>query len=167
MQTTRNIEKTTRTARQMAEVQRDSYEALAENLAAAQRRTMEACRRRAQVRGVAGAERPCGPGVVRRWREAAAAPAAQRRVRAGLDGRRPGGSSRADRAQRAHRGDLRAERKQTAGGSRDAHPGLGWDLQDFFSPFAYFRESVRTTQQAARQGVGGHRAGSPAGTQGC
>ena len=40
MQTTRNIEKTTRTARQMAEVQRDSYEALAENLAAAQRRTM-------------------------------------------------------------------------------------------------------------------------------
>src|SRR5918992_666005 len=40
VQTTRSIEKTTRTARQMAEVQRDSYEALAENLAAAQRRTM-------------------------------------------------------------------------------------------------------------------------------
>ena len=39
--------------------------------------------------------------------------------------------------------------------------------RDFFSPFAYFRESVRTTQQAARQGVGGHRAGSPAGAQGC
>ena len=136
MQTTRNIEKTTRTARQMAEVQRDSYEALAENLAAAQRRT-RACRRRAQVHEVAGAERPCGPGVVRRWREAAAAPAAQRRVRAGLDGRRPGGSSRADRAQRAHR-DLRAERKQTAGGSRDAHPGLGWDLQGLLSPSPTF-----------------------------
>src|SRR5919107_6397822 len=40
VQTTRNIEKTTRTARQMAEVQRDSYEALAENFAAAQRRSM-------------------------------------------------------------------------------------------------------------------------------
>src|SRR5919107_5910068 len=40
VQTTRNIEKTTRTARQMAEVQRDSYQALAENLAAAQRRTI-------------------------------------------------------------------------------------------------------------------------------
>src|SRR5918994_390567 len=40
VQTTRNIEKTTRTAREMAEVQRDSYEALAENFAAAQRRTM-------------------------------------------------------------------------------------------------------------------------------
>src|SRR5215217_7774277 len=38
VQTTRNIEKTTRTTRQMAEVQRDSYEALADNLAAAQRR---------------------------------------------------------------------------------------------------------------------------------
>ena len=36
--TTANIDKTARTARQMAEVQRDSYEALAENLAAAQRR---------------------------------------------------------------------------------------------------------------------------------
>src|SRR5918994_2011009 len=40
VQTTRSIEKTTRTARQMAEVQRDSYQALADNLAAAQRRTM-------------------------------------------------------------------------------------------------------------------------------
>src|SRR5688500_4890383 len=40
VQTTRSIEKTTRTARQMAEVQRDSYEALADNLAAAQRRSM-------------------------------------------------------------------------------------------------------------------------------
>ena len=40
VQTTRNIDKTTRTARQMAEVQRDSYEALAQNLAAAQRRSM-------------------------------------------------------------------------------------------------------------------------------
>src|SRR5215204_805401 len=40
VQTTRNIDKTTRTAREMAEVQRDSYEALADNFAAAQRRTM-------------------------------------------------------------------------------------------------------------------------------
>src|SRR5215203_3714650 len=40
VQTTRSIEKTTSTARQMAEVQRDSYQALADNLAAAQRRSM-------------------------------------------------------------------------------------------------------------------------------
>jgi hypothetical protein len=38
--TTRNIDKTTRTTRQMAEAQRDSYEALAENFAAAQRRSI-------------------------------------------------------------------------------------------------------------------------------
>jgi len=38
--TTNNIEKTARTAREMAEAQRDAYEALSENLAAAQRRTM-------------------------------------------------------------------------------------------------------------------------------
>jgi hypothetical protein len=40
VQNTRNIDRTTRTAREMAEVQRDSYEALAENLAAAQRRAI-------------------------------------------------------------------------------------------------------------------------------
>jgi hypothetical protein len=40
VQTTREIEKTARTVRGMAEVQRDSYEAFAENLAAAQRRTI-------------------------------------------------------------------------------------------------------------------------------
>src|SRR5215207_1512525 len=38
--TTNNIYKTARTAREMAEAQRDAYEALSENLAAAQRRTM-------------------------------------------------------------------------------------------------------------------------------
>jgi hypothetical protein len=38
--TTANIDKTTRTAREMAEAQRDSYEALAENFAAAQRRSI-------------------------------------------------------------------------------------------------------------------------------
>jgi hypothetical protein len=37
---TANIDKTTRTAREMAETQRDSYEALAENFAAAQRRSI-------------------------------------------------------------------------------------------------------------------------------
>ena len=40
VQTTRSIDKTTRTAREIAEVQRHSYEALAENFAAAQRRTI-------------------------------------------------------------------------------------------------------------------------------
>ena len=40
MATTANIDKTARTARQMAEVQRDSFEAIAENFAAAQRRSI-------------------------------------------------------------------------------------------------------------------------------
>src|SRR5215212_4351368 len=40
VRTTRESEKTTCTIREMAEVQRDSYEALAENLADAQRRGM-------------------------------------------------------------------------------------------------------------------------------
>ena len=40
MATTANIEKTARTAREMAEAQRDSFEAIAENFAAAQRRSI-------------------------------------------------------------------------------------------------------------------------------
>src|SRR5215208_3572445 len=40
VQTTRNIDKTTRTTRQMAEAQRDAYEALAENFAGVQRRSI-------------------------------------------------------------------------------------------------------------------------------
>ena len=40
MATTANIDKTARTAHEMAEAQRDSFEALAENFAAAQRRSM-------------------------------------------------------------------------------------------------------------------------------
>src|ERR671911_2992105 len=40
VQTARNIDKTTRTTRQMAEAQRDAYEALAENFAGVQRRSM-------------------------------------------------------------------------------------------------------------------------------
>ena len=38
--TAKNIDKTARTAREMAEAQRDSFEALAENFASAQRRSM-------------------------------------------------------------------------------------------------------------------------------
>jgi ATP-dependent Clp protease ATP-binding subunit ClpA len=38
--TTANIDKTARTAREMAEAQRDSFEAIAENFAAAQRRSI-------------------------------------------------------------------------------------------------------------------------------
>ena len=40
MQTTRNIDKTMRTTRQIAEAQRDAYETLAENFAGVQRRSM-------------------------------------------------------------------------------------------------------------------------------
>src|SRR5215213_11691303 len=38
--TTNNIDKTARTTREMAQAQREAYEALSENFAAAQRRTM-------------------------------------------------------------------------------------------------------------------------------
>ena len=101
MQTTRNIEKTTRTAREMAEVQRDSYEALAENFAAAQQRTIGLAQggfkfMRLQEENARATQEFFANSV-----RLAAASAAQRRVRAGLDGRGGGGTARADRAQRA------------------------------------------------------------------
>ena len=51
---TRNTEKMGRTAREMAEIQRDSYEAFTENLAAAQRRSLELANGGATVREAAG-----------------------------------------------------------------------------------------------------------------
>src|SRR5215217_4927973 len=111
VQTTRNIDKTTRTARQMAEVQRDTYEALAENFAAAQRRTI----------GLA----EDGLKFMRLQEEN------EHNVRT------------AEAFARS------ASKQQEAFGTLTR----AWTetYRDFFSPFAYFQEGVRTTQQAARQ----------------
>ena len=85
--TTSNTENMGRTAREMVEVQRDSYEAFTENLAAAQRRSLELANGGATVREAAGGQRQGCPGVVRGRREALGAPEAQRPIRAGLDER--------------------------------------------------------------------------------
>ena len=86
--TTANIDKTTRTAREMVEAQRDSYEALAENFAGvAQRRSIGLANDGLAVHEAAGGQRQGGPGMVRQRLEVAPASAAQRRVRARLDGR--------------------------------------------------------------------------------
>ena len=86
MQTTTNIDKTARTARQMAEVQRDSYEALAQNFASAQRRSVGLAEGGLEFMRLQEQNAKGCPGVVRQWHEADPAPAEERRVRAGLDG---------------------------------------------------------------------------------
>jgi hypothetical protein len=128
VQTARSIEKTTRTARQMAEVQRDSYEALAENLAAAQRRSMGLAEdglkfMRLQEESARAAQEWFAGGVK----------LFQHNVRTA--------EAFARSASKAQEG-FRTLTQSWAGAYRD-----------FFSPFAYFREGVRTTQQAARQGL--------------
>jgi hypothetical protein len=153
VQTTRNIEKTTRTVRQMAEVQRDSYEALAKNLAAAQRRTIGLAEdglefMRLQEQSVRAAQEWFAGGVrllqlqqrnvefvqgwtgnvVEAWRE------------------------QTEHNVRTAEAFTRSASKQQEGLRTLAQAWAG-TYGDFFSPFAYFREGMRTTQQAARQGL--------------
>jgi hypothetical protein len=153
VQTTRNIEKSARTARQMAEVQRDSYEALAKNLAAAQRRTIGLAEdglefMRLQEQSARAAQEWFAGGVrllqlqqrnvefvqgwtgnvVEAWRE------------------------QTEHNVRTAEAFARSASKQQEGLRTLAQAWAG-AYGDFFSPFAYFREGLRTSQQAARQGL--------------
>ena len=153
MQTTRNIEKTTRTARQMAEVQRDSYEAIAENFAAAQRRSMELAEgglkfMRLQEENARAAQEWFAGGV--RLLQL------QQRNAEFMQGW-TGDAVEALREQTEHNvrtaeAFVRSASKQQEG-FRTLTQDWAGTYRDFFSPFAYFREGVRTSQQAARQGL--------------
>ena len=153
MQTTRNIEKTTRTARQMAEVQRDSYEALAENLAAAQRRTIGLAEdglkfMRLQEQTARAAQEWFAGGVKLLQLQQRNAEFVQGWT---------GDAVEALREQTEHNVRTVETFVRSASKQQEALGTLtqAWagTYRDFFSPFAYFRESVRTTQQAARQGL--------------
>ena len=151
MQTTRNIEKTTRTAREMAEVQRDSYEALAENFAAAQQRTIGLAQggfkfMRLQEENAKATQEWFANSVrllqlqqrnaefVRGW---------------------TGDAVEALREQTEH--NVRTAETFARGVSKqqESFGELARDwagtYRDYFSPFAYFREGMRTTQRAAQQ----------------
>ena len=160
MQTTRNIDKTARTAREMAEVQRDSYEALAENLAAAQRRTIGLAEdglkfMRLQEQSARAAQEWFAGGVRLLQLQQRNAEFVQ-----GWTGNAVDAVARADRAQRAHRRGLRAEREQAAGGFEDAHPGLGGDLQGLFLPLRVLSGGREDEPAGCPAGTSGHRAGS-------
>jgi hypothetical protein len=151
--TTTNIDKTTRTAHQIAEAQRDSYQALAENLAAAQRRSLGLAEgglqfMRLQEQSARAAQEWFAGGVrllklqqrnaefVQGWSEEAV---------------------EAMREQTEHNVQTAEAFARSASKAQEAFGALtrAWTgaYRDFFSPFAYFREGMRTTQQAARQGL--------------
>jgi hypothetical protein len=153
VQTTRSIEKTTHTARQMAEVQRDSYEALAENLAAAQRRSMGLAEdglkfMRLQEENARAAQEWFAGGVRLLQLQQRNAEFVQGWTSEAVE---------ALREQTEHNVRTAEAFARSASKQQEAFGALtrAWagTYRDFFSPFAYFREGVRTTQQAARQGL--------------
>jgi hypothetical protein len=153
VQTTRNIEKTTRTARQMAEVQRDSYQALAENLAAAQRRSMGLAEdglefMRLQEESARAAREWFAGGVKLLQLQQRNAEFVQGWTGDAVEALR----EQTEQNVRTAEAFVRSASKQQEG-FRTLTQAWAGAYREFFSPFAYFREGVRTTQQAARQGL--------------
>src|SRR5215210_5127377 len=153
VQTTRNIEKTARTAQEMAEVQRDSYEALAENFAAAQRRTIGLAEGglefvRLQEQSARAAQEFFANGVRLLQHQQRNAEFLQGWTADAVEAVREQTESNARTAEAFARGVSRQQESFRA--LTQAWTGA---YRDFFSPFAYFQEGLRTTQQAARQGL--------------
>jgi hypothetical protein len=151
--TARNIDKTARTTREMAEAQRDSFEAIAENFATTQRRTI----------GIAEG----GLEFMRLQEENARA--AQEFFANGvrllqLQGRNAefvqgwmGDAVEAVREQTEHNVRTAETFARSIGKQQESMRALtlGWvgAYRDFFSPFAYFQEGMRTFQRATQQGL--------------
>src|SRR5215217_2619680 len=153
VQTTRNIEKTTRTARQMAEVQRDSYQALAESFAAAQRRSMGLAEdglkfMRLQEENARAAQEWFAGGVKLLQLQQRNAEFVQGWTGDAVEALREQTEQNVRTAETFVRSASKAQE-----GFRTLTEAWAGTYRDFFTPFAYFREGVRTTQQVARQGL--------------
>jgi hypothetical protein len=151
--TATNIDKTARTAHEMAEAQRDAFEAIAENFAAAQRRSIGLAEGglefvRLQEQNARAAQKFFAQGVkllqlqgrnaafVQGWMDEAV------------------GVVREQAEQNASTAETFA---RTLSRQQESMRALtrGWvgAYRDFFSPFAYVQEGMRTFQRAARQGL--------------
>ena len=154
MATTTNVDKITRTAWEMTQAQRDSYHALTENFAAAQRRGVGLTRDgmeflRLQEQNAKAAEQ---------WFAASmrVAQLQQRNVRFAQNWLREGAEALREQTEhnlRTAEAFARSARKQQEGfralaeGWADAYEGF------FFSPFNHAQEGLRTFQRAAEQGL--------------
>ena len=152
--TTNNVDKTARTTREMAEAQREAYEALSENFAAAQRRTM----------GLANG----GLEFVRLQEDNARA--AQEWFANGVEllrlqqrnaefvGGWAGDAVEAVREQAEHNvrtaeSFARSVSRQQEGFRALSQGWVGTYRDFFFFPFAYAQEGLRTFQRATQQGL--------------
>jgi hypothetical protein len=151
--TTANIDKTARTAYEMAEAQRDSFETVAENFAAAQRRTIGIAEgglefMRLQEQNARAAQEFFANGVrllqlqqrntefVRGWMGEAVEVVREQ-------------TEQNVRTAEAFGRSVGKQQESFAALTR-AWAGA---YRDFFGPFAYFREGVRTFQRATQQGL--------------
>ncbi len=153
MHTTTNIDKTTRNAHQIAEVQRDSYEALAENLAAAQRRSLGLAEGglqfvRLQEQSARAAQEWFAGGVRLLELQQRNAEFVQGWSDDAVEAVREQTEHNVQTGEAFARGI--SKQQEAFGALSRAWAGT---YRDLFSPFAYFRQGVRTTQQAARQGL--------------
>src|SRR5919112_975966 len=130
--TARNIDKTAHTAYEMAEAQRDAFGAVAENFAAAQRRTI----------GLAEG----GLEFVRHQEQNAEF------VQGWM-----GEAVEVVREQTEHNTRTAEAFARSVSSQQESMRALaqGWvgTYRDFFSPFAYFQQGMRAFQRAAQQGL--------------
>jgi hypothetical protein len=154
---TTNIDRMARTAREMTEAQRDSYEALTENLAASQRRTVGLANDglkffRLQQSNVRAAQEWFANGVRLLQLQQRNAEFVQGWTSEAVEAVR----EQTEHNVRTAEAFARSARKQQEGFQALAQEWTG-AYRDFFSPFAYARQAtqqgLRTAQQATQQGL--------------
>jgi hypothetical protein len=149
-----NIDKTARTAREMAEVQREAYGAVAENFAAVQRRSMGLAEGGLEFVGL----QEQGARAAQRWlADSARLVQLQQRnaefVQGWAGSAVEAARERTEQNVRTAEAFSRSVRKQ-----QENFRSLGWDwaetYRNFFSPFAYAQEGMRIFQRATQRGLG-------------
>jgi hypothetical protein len=151
--TATNIDKTARTAHEMAEAQRDSFEAVAENFAAAQRRSIGLAEgglefMRLQEQNARATQEFFADGVRLLQLQGRNAEFVQGWMGEALEVVREQSEQNASTAEAFAR---TASRQQE--GFRALTQGWVGAYRDFFSPFAYAQRGMRTFQRAAQQGL--------------
>jgi hypothetical protein len=151
--TTANIDKTARTAREMAEAQRDSFEAIAENFAASQRRSIGIAEgglefMRLQEDNARATQEFFAKGVRLLQLQQRNAEFVQGWIGDALEVVRDQTEQNARTAESIARS---ASRQQE--GFRALSQGWVGVYRDFFSPFAYAQQGMRSFQRATQQGL--------------
>src|SRR5918995_7311331 len=153
MTITTNIDKTARTTREMAEAQQEAYEALSENFADAQRRTMGLANGglefvKLQEDNAQAAQEWFADGVELLRLQQRNAEFVGGWAGDAVDALREQAEHNARTAEAFARGVSKQQE-----GLRALAQGWAGAYRDFFSPFAYVREGMRTFQRATQQGL--------------